>query len=102
MHYVAVGEDQPVRSEHKSRAAALTFARLSRPRAPGGLMHFNIHHRRTHALNRAGHRGGIGVEQGIVNRDASRDPGLIIPPGSIRQIQRRKSRHLKLIKTHIG
>ena len=33
---------------------------------PAALMHFNIHDRRTHALDRARHCRRIGVEQGIV------------------------------------
>src|ERR1700686_847676 len=67
MHDVAVSEDQSVWSENESRATTAPFARFARPRPARALVHFNIHHRWAHALDRSGHRRGIGVEQGIVH-----------------------------------
>ena len=66
MDDVAVGKNQAIGSENKSRAAAPPFARLAGASAAGGLMHFNVHNRRTDEFHRAGYRAGIGVEQGVV------------------------------------
>ena len=66
MHDMAVSKNQAIGSEYKPRASAAPFARLAGARAPGSLMHFNVHHRGADDLDRAGNCAGIGVEQGIV------------------------------------
>jgi len=68
VHDMTVGEDQAIRSEHESRATAAAFfiLRLARACAAGALMYFDIHHRRAHALDRAGYRRRVGIEQGSV------------------------------------
>ena len=63
MYYVAVGEYQAVGGKNKARSSTALFAGLTRAGATGGLMNFNVHHGRTHALNRAGYRAGVSVEQ---------------------------------------
>ena len=68
MHDVAVGEDEAVGREDKSRAATLAFARFSRARASCRLRNGDMHDRRADALDGAGDRGGVRVQQSPVRR----------------------------------
>jgi hypothetical protein len=77
MHHVAVGQDQSIRSEYESRSSSVPLPWFSRACPSGILVHFNIHHRRTHALNRASHRTGVSVQKGIV-ADALRRRGRFL------------------------
>ena len=61
---VAVSQDQPIGRKHESRSPTTPFARLARACASRALVHFNIHHRRTHALDRTSHSRRISVEEG--------------------------------------
>src|ERR1700686_2252433 len=70
MHDVTVGKNQSIRREYKSRTSTLPLPGLSRNRTPPCLMDFDVHRRWAHALDRPGHRRGIGVEQGIIRPGA--------------------------------
>jgi hypothetical protein len=74
MHHVAVGENQPVRSEHESRAAALAFARFAGT-ASRRLRNIDLHYRRADLFGSVHYRPGIGIEQGGVAGN--------VPPGGL-------------------
>ena len=65
VHHVAVGKDQSVRREHKSRAAALPLARLPGA-ATSCLRYINLDYRRTDLLRRRDYGIGVRIEQGRV------------------------------------
>src|SRR5947207_2057720 len=62
VHYVAVGENQPIRGEHKSRAAALTLSWLPRTTAVS-LSNVDFDHRWTDLLRGPHHGLGVSIQQ---------------------------------------
>ena len=66
MHDMAVGENQAIGSEYKTRTSTTPFARLTRAGSACGLMHLDIHYRGADALYGACDRAGIGIKQSMV------------------------------------
>jgi hypothetical protein len=75
---MAVGQNETVRSNHKTGAAAAGFN--SRPAVAVGAVDTNVHHRRANFCNGPGDGFGITVEQFII---ACQQPGLPIRDNGI-------------------
>ncbi|OLE31612.1 MAG: hypothetical protein AUI36_29530 [Cyanobacteria bacterium 13_1_40CM_2_61_4] len=65
VHYVAVGENQPIGGEHKSGATALTLSWLSGTTA-AGLSDINLDYRRTDLLRCPDHGLRVSIQQGRI------------------------------------
>lgn len=100
MHDVAVGEDEAVGREDKSRSATLALARFSGARPFCCLRNRDMHYGRADALDGSGDSGRVRVEQSPIRRAMVRS-GAEIASGRIRKL-RGRSEKSKTIFTSLG
>ena len=67
---------------------------------PARLMHFDIHHRRAHALDRAGYRGRIRIQQGIVGDGMGFGERFGVWASGAGKVQQGREGHFNLVDTH--
>jgi hypothetical protein len=101
MDDVAVGEDEAVGGEDKSRAATLALARFSGARPSCCLRNRDMYDRRADALDGSGDSGGVRVEQSPI-RTAMVSSGAEIASCPVIKLGGRPEKSKTIFSSHAG